>query len=347
MTAEASDRRAAYYARVAEKHMTPLWTIMSEAVPDEPRPRFAPAFWDYDADIRPSLIEAADLISAEEAQRRVLVLNNPSLPRGATHTLFCALQLIKQGEVAPAHRHTQSALRFVVEGSGAYTAVNGEKTAMAPGDFIVTPAWCWHDHGKETDGTMIWVDGLDIPFVNHLGATFGEDYAAPRYPEQRQPDDSAARFGAGLLPVDAPKSSLHSPVFSYPYARAREALEKLRRGDWDAAHGIKLKYANPLNGDYALPTIASFLQLLPKGFRSLPYRSTEGAVFIVAEGRGRVKIGDQLLSFKKNDIFVAPNWTWYSFETSEDAVLFSYSDRAVLEKVGLWREQRGNAPAGY
>jgi gentisate 1,2-dioxygenase len=307
-----------------------------------------PAAWDYDK-VRPFLMESGTLITAKEAVRRVLILENPSMPGSAciTPTLYAGLQLILPGEVAPAHRHTQSALRFVVEGSGAYTAVNGEKTAMAPGDFIVTPAWCWHDHGKETDGTMIWVDGLDIPFVNHLGATFGEDYAAPRYPEQRQPDDSAARFGAGLLPVDAPKSSLHSPVFSYPYARAREALEKLRRGDWDAAHGIKLKYANPLNGDYALPTIASFLQLLPKGFRSLPYRSTEGAVFIVAEGRGRVKIGDQLLSFKKNDIFVAPNWTWYSFETSEDAVLFSYSDRAVLEKVGLWREQRGNAPAGY
>jgi len=170
-----------YYARMAEKHMTPLWTIMSEAVPDEPRPKFQPAYWDYDGDVRPSLMEAAGLISAEEAQRRVLILNNPSLPRGATHTLFCAVQLIKKGEIAPAHRHTQSALRFVIEGSGAYTAVNGEKTAMNPGDFIVTPAWCWHDHGKETDGEMIWVDGLDIPFVNHMGATFGEDYTLPAF----------------------------------------------------------------------------------------------------------------------------------------------------------------------
>jgi gentisate 1,2-dioxygenase len=110
-------------------------------------------------------------------------------------------------------------------------------------------------------------------------------------------------------------------------------------------HGIKLKYANPLNGDYVLPTIATFLQLLPHGFRSVPYRSTEGAVFVVAEGEGRAKLGEQSYKFKKNDIFVVPNWTWYSFESSEDTVLFSYSDRAVLEKVGLWREQRGNETA--
>src|SRR6202041_2042077 len=116
---------------------------------------------------------------------------NPGLngAEAITQTLYAGLQLILPGEIAPAHRHTQSALRFVIEGSGAYTAVNGEKTAMNPGDFIVTPAWSWHDHGKETDGEMIWVDGLDIPFVNHMGATFGEDYDAPRFPESLPPGD--------------------------------------------------------------------------------------------------------------------------------------------------------------
>jgi gentisate 1,2-dioxygenase len=336
-------RREAYYVRMAEKHLTPLWTIMSEAVPDEPTPRFDPVHWDYHGDIRPALLEASDLISAEEALRRVLVLNNPSLPRGATHTLFCAVQLIKGGEIAPAHRHTQSALRFVMEGDGAYTAVDGEKTVMRPGDFIVTPAWSWHEHGKETDGPMIWVDGLDIPFVNHMGATFGEDFHGTPFIEKRAPEDSRFRFGSELLPVDADRTSLNSPVFSYPYERSRDALDALgRSGALDPWHGIRLKFANPLNGDYALSTIAAFLQLLPKGFRSVPYRSTEGAVFIVAEGSGKTTVGNRVYSLKKSDIFVVPNWTWHSVEATEDLVLFSYSDRAILEKVGLFREQRGN-----
>jgi gentisate 1,2-dioxygenase len=328
---------------MAEKHLTPLWTIMLEAVPDEPRPRFDPVHWDYQSDIRPALLEASDLISAEEAQRRVLVLNNPSLPRGATHTLFCALQLIKGGEVAPAHRHTQSALRFVIEGSGAYTAVDGERTSMSPGDFIVTPAWCWHEHGKETAGPMIWMDGLDVPFVNHLGATFAEDFAESRFPEKKPPEDSRFRFGSGLLPLDADRTSNHSPVFSYPYARSRETLEALGRSDGlDPSHGIKLKFSNPLNGDYVLPTIATFIQMLPKGFASAPYRSTEGAIFIVADGSGTARIGNRAYPLKKSDIFVVPNWTWYSLDAGEDLVLFSYSDRAILEKVGLFRDQRGN-----
>jgi gentisate 1,2-dioxygenase len=343
MATHADPKLEGYYSRMKGKNMIPLWTIMSDAVPDEPRPKFKPAYWNYSDDIRPSLMEAANLISAEEAERRVLILNNPSLPRGATHTLFCGVQLIKKGEVAPAHRHTQSALRFVIEGSGAYTAVNGEKTAMNPGDFIVTPAWTWHDHGKDTEGEMIWIDGLDIPFVNHLGATFGEEYDEPRFPESAPEGDSQARYGSGLLPVDAPKTSNHSPVFNYPYEKSRHALEMLgRNSDIDPVHGTRLKFSNPLNGDYVLPTIATFIQQLPKGMKTVPYRSTEGAVFVVAEGGGTVNFGDDTFVFKKSDVFVAPNWTWYSIEAGQETVLFSYSDRAVLEKVGLWREQRGN-----
>jgi gentisate 1,2-dioxygenase len=335
--------REAYYARMAAKHLTPLWTVLSDAVPDEPKARFSPAYWNYQADIRPALLEASELISAEEAQRRVLVLDNPSLPRGATHTLFCAVQLIKGGEIAPAHRHTQSALRFIVEGSGAYTAVDGEKISMNPGDFIVTPAWCWHEHGKQTEGPMIWIDGLDIPFVNHLGATFCEDFEAPEFPITRPPEDSRFRFGSGLLPLDADRNSNHSPVFSYPYARTRETLHVLSKSkELDPSHGVKLKFANPVNGDYVLPTIATFIQIMPSKFLGLPYRSTEGAVFVVAEGEGKAKVGAESYDLKKDDIFVVPNWTWYSIEASVDLVLFSYSDRAILEKVGLWREQSGN-----
>jgi gentisate 1,2-dioxygenase len=316
---------------------------MADAVPMTPKPRFDAVHWRFSEDIRPALMEAADIISAEEAQRRVLILNNPALPRGATHTLFCAAQLIKGDEIAPPHRHTQSALRFVIEGSGAYTAVDGERTSMNPGDFIVTPAWCWHEHGKETEGPMIWLDGLDVPFVSHLGATFCEEPEERIEIEARPPDYSRSRFGAGLLPVDADRSKNHSPLFSYPYERTRAALAALSSGGRiDPVHGIKLKFANPLNGDYALPTIAAFMQLLPHGFSGLPYRATDGAVFVVAEGTGKAKVGAHRYELKKDDIFVVPNWTWYAFESTDDLVLFSYSDRAILEKVGLWREQRGN-----
>jgi gentisate 1,2-dioxygenase len=344
MAVAQTEAQQAFAARMAEKHITPLWTVARQLVRNEPEARVPSVYWNYQRDVRPYMLEAADLITAAEAHRRVLVLNNPVLKHGATHTLTCAIQLIKGGEIAPAHRHSQAALRFVIEGEGAYTAVNGERTYMQPGDFIVTPAWCWHDHGKETDGVMIWLDGLDVPLVNHLGATFSEDYEESTFPQSRPPHDSYSRYGSGMLPLE-PVQGRASPVFAYPYTRTREALENLRKAnDWDACHGLKLKFANPATGDWVMPTIATFAQLLPKGFRTAPYRSTEATVVMVAEGTGSATVGEQTYSLNKHDIFVVPNWTWWELEARDDLVLLSYSDRAVLEKLDLWREQRANEP---
>ena len=30
---------------------------------------------------------------------------------------------------------------------------------------------------------MIWLDGLDVPLVNHLGATFSEEYDEAIFPQ--------------------------------------------------------------------------------------------------------------------------------------------------------------------
>ena len=167
--------RAAFYRRAAEHSLAPLWEVLHGLVTPTPRTPCVPALWRYD-EIRPFLMEAGRLITAREAERRVLILRNPGMQGQAavTRSLFAGLQLILPGEVAPAHRHTQSALRFVIEGKGAYTSVDGERTTMHPGDFIITPSWTWHDHGNDGDGPMVWLDGLDIPIVTLLDASFAE-----------------------------------------------------------------------------------------------------------------------------------------------------------------------------
>ena len=147
-----------------------------------------------------------------------------------------------------------------------------------------------------------------------------------------------------MLPLE-PIKQRNSPVFAYPYERTRTALENLRKAnDWDACHGLKLKFANPANGDWVMPTIATFAQLLPKGFKTAPYRSTEATVVMTQEGRGKATVGEQTYTLGKNDIFVVPNWTWWQVEADDDLILLSYSDRAALEKLDLWREQRANEP---
>ncbi|MGE4243922.1 gentisate 1,2-dioxygenase [Ramlibacter sp.] len=339
--------RQQLYADMHPHNLTPLWEVLHALVPPRPQTPCVPALWKYDT-IRPYLLRAGEAITAEEAVRRVLILENPAL-RGQsaiTQSLYAGLQLILPGEVAPSHRHTQSALRFIVEGSGAYTAVDGERTTMHPGDFIITPSWAWHDHGSDADEPVVWLDGLDIPMIRFFDAGFAENDAQRSQQVTRKEGESFARYGHNMAPVNAaPPYGATSPIFSYPYARSSEALERLERdAPPDAVDGVKLRYVNPLTGGWPMPTIAAFLQKLPAGFEGRPWRQTDGAVFSVVEGEGSVVIGDgdaqQRLDFGPRDHFVVPSWHTARLSSRRGCVVFSFSDRPVHQALGIHREER-------
>ena len=337
-----SPERDAFYTKLNDKNFSALWNVLNSLITPVPKSECRPHRWEF-SPARDLLMEAGKLITAKEAERRVLILENPGM-RGQsriTTSLYAGLQLVLPGEVAPAHRHSQSALRFVMEGSGACTTVDGERTYMEVGDFVITPPNAWHDHGNESNDPMIWMDGLDIPMLSFFDASFagglGEDTQALTKPN----GDSQARYGANLLPVDFERTGLSSPLFNYPYTRTREALEVMRRHDeWDPCHGLKMCYINPLDGGSAMPTISPFVQLLPKGFKTASYRATDATVFTVVEGSGTTTIGDTTYHWKPKDIVVIPSWCPVVHQAHEDAVLFSFSDRVTQQKLGIWREQR-------
>ena len=348
MDQHASDtpERLAFYERIGRQNMTPLWTSLANLVTPEPRSPCQPASWRFDA-IRAAMMEAGALITAKEAERRVLVLENPGL-RGQsriTTSLYAGVQLVLPGEVAPAHRHSQTALRFVLEGEGAHTVVDGEKTIMRPGDFVITPPMSWHDHGNDSDKPMFWLDGLDIPVVQFLDASFAEHLGADAQPVTRRTGDSMARYGANLLPVSGTRSRPSSPIFNYPYDRTREALDAMARQDeWDPCHGLKMRYANPVTGGHAMATMGTAMQLLPAGFRTEGYRATDATIYVPIEGRGRTHIGESFtVEWGPRDVFIAPSWHKVRHEAEDESVLFSFSDRPIQEALGLFREDRGNA----
>lgn len=342
---QAEEGRMPFYEKASHENLAPLWRVLHGLVTDEPRPTAVPAHWSY-ATVKPYLTEACSIISTEEAERRVLVLENPGL-RGQsriTPSLFAGLQVILPGEIAPAHRHIASALRFIVEGSGAYTAVAGEKTFMEPGDFVITPSWTWHDHGNPSPDAMVWLDGLDMHVVNIMSASFREGSAEKEHVITREAGLSFAEAGCNLLPVDYKPTSQTSPLFNYPYRVSRDSLDCLSRArDPDAHHGFKMMYINPVNGGPAMPTMTTAIQLIPTGFATAPYKSTAGTVFSVVEGVGRAAIGDKVFQFGPKDHFVVPSWVSFSLSADEDAVLFSYSDRIIQEKLDIYREVRGDA----
>jgi gentisate 1,2-dioxygenase len=332
--------REEYYKRIAKHDMTPLWKVMASVVTKEPVTRCHPVIWHYD-DIKRLVMESGGLITAEEAERRVLILENPGM-RGesrATNTLFAGVQMILPGEVAPAHRHVSSAIRFVLDGEGAYTAVEGEKAFMSPGDFVITANWAPHDHGNTSDKPMLWLDVLDFPQVNFFETSFAEQFKEATQPTSREDGDSLVFYGSGVLPDGAPVQMNRSPVINYTYKRTRPIVERMMKaGDIDKRHGARVRYANPINGGPVLPTMGAGLALLPKGFKGEPYRATDGTIFVCAEGQGTTTVDGKTLEWGPNDVFVVPPWKHYSHQAAKESVLFSISDRPSQEALGIWRE---------
>jgi gentisate 1,2-dioxygenase len=337
-----------YAERLVAADLSPLWSFFKDSFAAEPQTSARPHLWRFDA-LRPLIVESAAVITTVDAERRVLVLENPGLAGRhlATDSLYAGVQLLMPGEFARAHRHTAAALRFIIEGRGAYTAVAGEKAYMEPGDFVVTPSWAWHEHRNEGDAPTLWLDVLDVALINFLGAGFAEGYSATEYPAQVPPGDGQYRYGRNLLPVGYRRESGASPLFSYPYARAREALEHLKlHGEWDACHGLKMQYIDPTTGGPAIPTIATFLQLVPQGFATDPYTTTASAIVSVVAGQGRALIGRgdsaRELRYSPRDLFVVPSWQPLTLHADEESVLFCASDEAVQRALGVWRERRGS-----
>ncbi len=339
---QAIKARQAYYERIASDHMTPLWEVLGALVPKQPNSPAQAALWRY-ATLRDKVMEAGQLITAEEAERRVLILENPGLPgqSAITQSLYAGLQLILPGEVAPAHRHTQSALRLVMDGAGAYTAVDGERTTMHRGDFIITPSWTFHDHGNLGDEPVVWLDGLDIPTVRFYDAGFAEHGQNAVQKTSRAEGDALARYGNNMVPVDFYQSPAEpTRVFVYPYNRTQESLDKIALSEPDAHLGHKLRFVNPATGASPMPTIGAFTQRLPAGFETRPYQSTDGTVYVCLEGEATVSVGQQEWQLQRDDIFVVPSWQVLQFHAQRDTTLFSYSDRPALQALGLWREAR-------
>ncbi len=334
-----------FYERLRPERLAPLWQVLAALVTPAPRSPAVAAAWSFDR-IRPPLMEAGELITAAEAERCVLILENPALAGQSriTSTLYAGLQLILPGEVAPAHRHAQNALRFIMQGEGAFTALDGERAYMHRHDLILTPAWLWHDHGNETGEPMIWLDGLDIPLVQMLDASFAEhreDRSA--WPTSRPAGDAQQRWGRNMRPVRAERvAGQGNPLFIYPFADWRETLEVLGRSQAPHAHdGHLMEFTNPVDGGPVMATMSAFARLVPAGFETRPARSTDGMIHVVVEGTGTLFVDGAPFALAPGEIVVVPSWTERRFAADGDLVLFSYSGRATQEKLSLWRERLG------
>ncbi len=344
----------AFYEALAHQNADAFWNRANAIEPWEPKTRYRATQWKYST-MRDLCIRAIDLVSPEKAGRRVITLLNDS-DAGRSHTavcgwLFSGLQAMRPGEITPAHKHTASAHRFIMEGRGAYTVVDGHRITLGKHDYVLTPNGCWHDHGVSEDGALsIWQDGLDIPLMNCLESNFYAVHFQSAQTAAFPTDDLPKQYGLGLVPEGGESwNKPYSPLMVYRWTNTQEALKKLAEVTCPCPNdGFIMRYSNPLTGGWAMKTMGANMQMLPACFAGEEHRHTGNVVYNVAQGQGYSMIGGQRFDWEEHDIFCVPSWTWHKHVNLgyEDAYLFSFNDFPVMEALALRITEAGKSHAG-
>ena len=328
-----------YYQRLAELSTLPFWQVPDITGPAGPERGHV---WRW-RDIHPELTRSREIVDdAAALQRRALILRNPGLAPpavGATATLAASYQMLFPGETAPVHAHSMSALRFGLAGSGARMIIDGNRVPMEPGDLILTPGWSWHGHiHPGGDEPVVWLDGLDVPFVMGLRAGFYRDdpHAGNPLPVR---DTAGTAVSPATLGPAGDRAGRHSPVRRYPWQEAYPALQRLMARAPEHNPVTRLEYRNPVSGGPALATLACLLEGLPAGARTGTCRETASSVIVVARGTGTLTCGGQTFDLLPNDAAAIPAWTWHQLTAHHELVVFRMTDRPIHDAFGLFRAE--------
>jgi gentisate 1,2-dioxygenase len=329
-------------------HLTPLWTQRAGLMPQTPQPDAVPMLWRWST-LYPLAARSGELVPVGRGgERRAIALANPGLPGTAyaTPTLWCAIQYLGPREEAPAHRHTQTAFRFVVEGEGVWTNVEGDPVAMTRGDLLLTPGMHFHEHHNTSDRPMAWIDGLDIPLVRQLDAgffEFGPDQLATR--ETPAASRNERLWGhPGLVPLGATVAR-SSPLMAYRWKHTDAALAAQLELEAKGYPGVAepghaaVRFTNPATGGDCLSTIRCEMHRLVAGAATATVRVAGSAVWQVFDGTGVVEVGPERYEVAKGDLFVVPSWAPLRISSADGLDAFRFSDDPVFEALGLARKE--------
>jgi gentisate 1,2-dioxygenase len=337
-----ADALDAFYTDLRALNLHALWRIEGELLTPTPRPRAVPWLW-QGSTLKDLASRAVGLVPIDRGgDRRVLSLGNPGLGGRpyAAGTLWGAVQCLGPRETAPAHRHSPGAIRFVIEGSGVWTTVDGDACDMGAGDLILTPSMRWHEHTNGGDDPMMWFDGLDLPMIEALDAVFFEEHpddvqpAAQRHNQSEQaiPDRTRAFAAAGATTLDPTPS----PLLAYRWADTDAELTRLAAQDDGPI--VSLEFVNPHSGASVLPTLSCGMHRLRAGKPTLPHQQTGNVIWVVFRGAGVSIIGGQRFEWSAGDMFVVPSWVPVEHHATTPADLFTLADSPVLRAMGIHRE---------
>ena len=339
-----------FHERMHAAHIYGLWELASQMTP-HPEPHAIPYMWPASL-LEPIVRESGEAVPVGE-ERRALQLFNPGLDGrwATTNTLIAAVQLLLPGEMARAHRHTPTAIRFIMEGEGAYTSVDGERVTMAPGDLILTPSWAWHDHGNETDRPVVWMDGLDIPLVQSLNAMFFQLYGERQVPLTKPDNASGQLHGhASLRPTWVKERPRSSPLLLYSWEKTWRVAGCAARCQGRRARRHRARVHPPADRPGPVADDGLLDPNAPPRRAATAHRHTGSAVYYVVQGEGETIIDGCRFTWGRGDIIALPSWALHEHANRsgrDDAILFSIQDRPVLEAIGLFREEALEENGGH
>ena len=331
------------YRSFEHELLVPLWTEIGDLMPPSPRPQAQPHTWRW-ANLRRLAERSGTLVPVGRGgERRAIALANPGLGGApyATPTLWAAIQYLNPREDAPVHRHSQHAFRFVVEGQGVWTVVDGDPVAMRRGDFLLTPGWRFHGHHNQSSTPMAWLDGLDIPFSHYIGSGFFElgpdavdDHSTPAL-------SCAERLWAhpGLRPVSQPGPTGSSPIAAYRWEHTDAALRDQLELEADGHPGVveaghaAVRFTNPTTGGDVMPTIRAEMHRLRPGVTTATRREVGSAVWQVFDGSGTVEVGGRRWDVERGDLVAVPSWRPLTITAGTSLDLFRFADTPILESL--------------
>ena len=343
-----------YKNEIAQYNLGPLWEAIPEIMNKTPKPQAEAYLWSSEL-LEKKMNEAAQIFTPERGgERRAIYFQNPGLtyrkPWGwgsTTQTIYAAIQMLQPGEKAPSHRHSQSALRFISKGSGAYTIVQGERIFMEEGDFLITPKNLWHGHEHVGTEPMLWMDALDIPTLYGIGGTFFEPYEEGLQQPGVPDNFTEQRYRGGMVrPVGDDKFTV-APLANYKWNRTVDGIKGLMAFEPDPHHGFAVEYINPSTGKSANPTLGTRMQHLPADMHTKALRHTHSTVYHVHKGEGYSVINGVRFDWKAGDYFVVPNWAWYEHKATKDAYLFSVNDIPIMDRFELEQQQSLDTNNGH
>lgn len=325
---------------LVERNLYGNWA--REERPGRLRIETKPFLWKW-KDIFEGLQMADELAPMDNAVRRTIGLRFPGVKGGITRTISLGFQLIKPGEIARAHRHMMTAIRYIVRGSPkAFTIVEGERLPMEEGDLVTTPNWTWHDHYNGSTEPIIWLDGLDVHLIHYMGVGFYELLNREQQSVEK-PDGYSSRTLGYARPTWMKAEHL-VPPFRYPWTETYSTLMALKESEGDPFDGIRLEYVNPSNGGSTFPTFTCEIQLLRPSEKTRSHRHTSSTIYHAFRGQAVTRVESETFCWDQGDMFVVPPWHWHCHEnpSDQDAILFSITDRPPLKLLGFYREEAQN-----